>query len=148
MPVNCPFCKIADGTSQAFTVFEDQDLLAFVDRSPIRRGHLQIIPKTHFDYFDDLPPELSCKILHLGQRLARHLKRLYRVERVGFVLTGGDVNHVHAHVIPLHEKTDITSRQYIVEKHVTLSAAKRLPDAEAEEVAKEILEDFESYERL
>ena len=42
------------------------------------------------------------------------MKEVYQVERVAFLFTGGDVPHVHAHVVPMHEKTDITSARYIV----------------------------------
>ena len=52
-------------------------------------------------------------MVEVGQRLARKLKSVYRVDRVAFLFTGGDVSHVHAHVVPLHEKTDITSARYI-----------------------------------
>mgnify|MGYP000577892349 CR=1 FL=1 len=47
----CAFCEIATGKSSSHVVFEDDDLMVFVDNAPIRRGHLQIIPKEHFDYF-------------------------------------------------------------------------------------------------
>jgi len=43
----------------------------------------------------------------VGQKLAAVMKRLYRVPRVALLFTGGDVAHVHAHVVPMHEKTDI-----------------------------------------
>ena len=42
------------------------------------------------------------------------MKAVYAVKRVAFVLTGGDIPHAHAHVHPMHEKTDTTSGQYIL----------------------------------
>jgi histidine triad (HIT) family protein len=42
------------------------------------------------------------------------MKEVYGVERVAFLFTGGDVAHVHAHVVPMHHKTDVTSARYIV----------------------------------
>ena len=71
------------------------------------------MPKAHFPYFDDLPGELASSIVLLGQRLATAMKRLYDVQRAAFLFTGGDVAHVHAHVVPIHCGTDITSRRYI-----------------------------------
>ena len=47
------------------------------------------------------------------------MKRTLRVPRVAFLFTGGDIAHVHAHAVPIHEETDITSRRYIVEEAVT-----------------------------
>ena len=112
--MDCPFCGIGDGTVSAVIVWEDPDVLAFLDRRPIREGHCQIIPRQHVETFEQLSPDLAAKVLDLGQRLARRMKAIYSVDRVAFLFTGGDVPHVHAHVVPIHEKTDITSGRYIL----------------------------------
>jgi len=49
-----------------------------------------------------------------AQDLAKRLKASYSVERVALLCTGGDVPHAHAHVVPVYEKTDITSARYIL----------------------------------
>ncbi len=108
----CDFCQIAGRASYAAVAFEDADLVVFADHRPIRPGHVQIIPKAHFETFDTLPSDLAARILHMGQRVARAQKRIYGVARVGFVFTGNDVPHAHAHLIPLHEATDVTSLRY------------------------------------
>lgn len=104
--------------------------MAFLVLCPIRPGHALIIPKQHFDYFDDVPGELITPIILLGQKLAVAMKALHGVSRVGFAFTGGDLPHVHAHVIPLHEKEDITSRQYIAERDLTFREATRVSDTD------------------
>lgn len=114
MIANCPFCGIAQRQVDAVIVYEDADTMAFLDRSPIRPGHTQIMPKRHFATFEVLPSDLAARIMGLGQQIARRMKTLYGVERVAFVFTGGDVARAHAHVIPMHAKTDITSARYIV----------------------------------
>lgn len=111
----CPFCRIAAGTLDAVVLHEDAELVAFLDRAPIRPGHTQIVPRAHVPTFELLPPDVAARLLALGQRLARRMKEVYRVERVAFLFTGGDVPHVHAHVVPMQEKTDITSARYLVE---------------------------------
>jgi hypothetical protein len=50
------------------------------------------------------------------------MKALYGVPRVAFLFTGGD--HAHAHVVPMHEKTDITSQRYIAEEKLTFAACR------------------------
>ena len=115
---DCHFCKLANNYSAAHTIYECEDLIAFLDITPIRESHTQIVTKEHFEYFDDLPRVISHKIIDLGQRIARAQKLMYPVERVAFLFTGGDINHVHAHVLPVYEKTDITSLQYIKDKNV------------------------------
>lgn len=99
----------------AVKIYEDSKIVAFLDLGPIRPGHTQIIPRVHVATFELLPEPLAARILGLGQQLARRMKEVYGVDRVAFLFTGGDVAHVHAHVVPLHAKTDITSARYIVE---------------------------------
>jgi histidine triad (HIT) family protein len=127
----CLFCRIAAGSIPAHIVHEDELVIAFLDIGPIRPGHTQIIPRQHFDYFEDLPDEIAARILQIGQRLAKSMKALYGVDRVGFVFTGGDIAHAHAHVVPMHEPTDITSRRYITNAEVNFAA---LPQPDAEEM--------------
>lgn len=125
---NCIFCRIASGEIPSHVVYEDDHLKAFLDIQPIRPGHVLIVPKAHFDYYDDLPPELASAIVHLGQRLGKAMKSIYSVERAAFLFTGTDVTHVHAHVLPMHEKSDITSPVYIEEDKLTFRLAPRAAD--------------------
>ena len=110
----CPFCEIATGNASAVIVWEDSDIVAFLDNRPIRRGHCLIIPRRHYEYFDDVPADLVARIMELGQRLARRMKSIYRVERVAFLYAGSGVPHAHAHVFPMHEDMDVTSARYIL----------------------------------
>ncbi len=109
----CVFCRIARRSIEAVVLWEDDELLVFLDRCPIREGHSQIITKQHYETFEETPAELASRIIQVGQRLARKMKSVYGVGRVAFLITGSDVAHVHAHVIPMHENTDITSARYI-----------------------------------
>lgn len=118
-PSPCQFCDIAAGRIRAHLVYQDSQVMAFLDSGPIRRGHVQIIPRDHYATFEDLPADLSGQVLALGQRIARAQKKLCGVERVAFLFTGGDIPHAHAHVVPMVEKTDITSRRYIKEDVLT-----------------------------
>lgn len=112
-PADCAFCAIAARPDLAVTLYEDLDVVAFLDRGAIRPGHTQIIAREHVPTFETLSPRLLNKIAALGQQLARRMKDVYHVDRVAFLFTGGDVAHVHAHVVPMHSKTDITSARYI-----------------------------------
>jgi histidine triad (HIT) family protein len=111
---DCMFCGIASGAVPAVKIHEDADVVAFLDLGPIRPGHTQIIPRIHVETFELLPEPLAARILSIGQQLARRMKRVYGVDRVAFLFTGGDVAHAHAHVVPMIHKTDITSARYIV----------------------------------
>jgi histidine triad (HIT) family protein len=135
----CLFCRIAKGELGAHLVHEDEHLVAFLDICPIRPGHTQIIPKEHFNYFEDLPNAVVTSIVLLGQKLAVAMKHRYDVQRVAFLFTGGDIAHAHAHVVPMHEDTDITSRRYILEKRVTFRSTPRASDADLAVTAGELV---------
>jgi histidine triad (HIT) family protein len=130
---DCIFCQIANARKSAAIVYEDDSIVAFLDVSPIRVGHTQIVPRVHYPYFEDLPYETAANVLALGQRLARGMKALYHVPRVAFLFTGGDVAHAHAHIVPMHEATDITSRRYILEDALTFRS---LPLASTDDLLK------------
>ncbi len=130
----CVFCRIARRELHSHAVYEDDLVFAFLDAGPIRPGHTQIVPKVHYAHFDDLTADVSARIIGVGQKLAKVMKGAYRVPRVGLVFTGGDISHVHAHIVPLHNSTDITSRRYIAEDQLTFRPA---PRASMEELSKE-----------
>jgi histidine triad (HIT) family protein len=128
MAKECLFCRIAMHEIGAHVVYEDEFVLAFLDICPIRAGHTQVTSKQHFSYFEDTPTDIISSIVIVGQKLAFAMKRIYGVPRVAFLFTGGDIAHVHAHVVPMHHETDITSARYIVEKNVTFRSTPRASD--------------------
>lgn len=131
-PRPCIFCKIGRGEIGAHVVHQDEDLMAFLDIGPIRPGHVQIIPRAHYPYFEEVPEPLAARIMVLGQKIARVQKQVYGVSRVAFMCTGTDVEHAHAHLVPMVKGDDVTSRRYIVEETVTYRAIAMPP---AEELA-------------
>ena len=52
---NCIFCKIAEGKTPCYKIYEDKDFLAFLDIKPLRKGHALIIPKKHYRWVYDVP---------------------------------------------------------------------------------------------
>lgn len=135
---DCVFCRIAQGALQVHMVCETPDLVVFCDRNPIRRGHLQIAPRAHVETFELLPEALATRILTMGQRLAHVQKRLYGVDRVAFLFTGGDVAHAHAHLVPMHQKTDITSTHYIANADLRFEDPPAAPNATLRDTATEL----------
>ncbi|GHB29661.1 histidine triad protein [Pseudovibrio japonicus] len=136
---DCPFCKIALKHYSVYEVYRDDQIVAFLDRGPIRPGHLQIVPLEHYAYFDDLPPELAAKVVQLGQHLAKVQKQITGVDRVAFLFTGGDIPHAHAHLVPMHDKADITSRRYIVEEDLTFEPRPRATHDEQTAMAAKLM---------
>jgi len=132
---NCLFCRIAKGEVPARLVHETKDLVAFLDIHPIRKGHVLIVPREHFPYYDDLPAEVASEVMGVAQRLAPALRASFGVQRVGLFFTGVDIAHAHAHVVPMVEPTDITSPQYIAEQNLTFRPAPLAAAAELDGAA-------------
>ena len=101
------------GEIPSIRIHEDGEVIAFLDIAPMRPGHTVIVPRSHVETYEKLPAPLAQRILSLGQQLGRRMKELYKVERVAFFFTGTDIAHAHAHVVPIHEKMDVTSARYI-----------------------------------
>ncbi|MDE2363220.1 MAG: HIT family protein [Hyphomicrobiales bacterium] len=135
----CLFCAIAHGDVPSHRVCETDELVAFLDIQPLRPGHALIVPRAHHDYFDDLPERLAADIVVLGQKLGRAMKQIYAAPRVAFAFMGFDVPHAHAHVVPVFDKTDITSRRAIVEEKITFRAPPRASEEELAAGAKNLL---------
>jgi histidine triad (HIT) family protein len=147
MSTDCLFCRISQREVAAHIVYEDERLLAFLDRGPIRPGHTQILPRQHFPYFDDAPADLLAAVVTVGQSLARAMKQTLQVPRVALLFTGGDIAHVHAHAVPIHEETDITSRRYIVEEAVTFRCLPSPSEAELARTATDLRRALEMREK-
>jgi histidine triad (HIT) family protein len=135
---NCLFCRIARGEIPSHRVHEGDRAIAFLDIRPIRKGHVLVVPREHFPYYDDLPPEVAGDVMRIARLLAPALRRSMGVERVGLFFTGVDIAHAHAHVVPMVEPTDITSPRYIAERPLTFAPAPPAPTEELQDAAKAI----------
>lgn len=101
---NCIFCKIISGEIPSQKVFEDDKTLAFLDIHPKAAGHTLLIPKDHYQWFTDLPDDVSNDLFRTAKKLAQKLKADYKADYVRLGIVGIDIPHTHIHLIPLHLK--------------------------------------------
>ncbi|MDU8944400.1 HIT family protein [Ovoidimarina sediminis] len=132
---SCLFCDFATGAAPCHEVYRSDGVLAFLDNAPIRPGHVQIVPLRHVETFDLLEDTESAEIMGLAKRLACLQKRLFRTDRVAFLFTGGDIAHAHAHLFPMQQKDDITSRRYIRNTDLTFRSLPAEADAALADMA-------------
>ncbi len=97
---NCIFCKIAQGEIPAEKVYEDDLSLAFLDRYPKAPGHTLLIPKAHYQWFQDTPDDVSDDLFRTAKMLAKKLKVEYAADYVRLGIVGTDIPHVHIHLVP------------------------------------------------
>lgn len=100
---DCVFCSIVAGETPADVVLDEPELVAFLDRRPVFKGHLLLVPRAHVVTLPDLPAALRDGFLEAAQRLAEAV-----VEGLGaqgsFVamnnVVSQSVPHLHLHVVP------------------------------------------------
>ena len=103
----CVFCKIVRGETEAFVVYESEDLLAFLDHRPLFRGHTLLIPKTHVTLLSDLPTSLVPEFFTTAQRLERGVEDGLGAAGSMILINNvvsQSVPHLHLHVIPRNFK--------------------------------------------
>ncbi|MCH4564574.1 HIT family protein [Halomonas sp. EGI 63088] len=101
------FTRIIQGELPGHFVWEDERCVAIMTLNPMKPGHLLVIPRQEIDHWDDLPAELSAHLMAVSQKLAKALKRAFPCERVGMLIVGLEVPHVHLHLVPLDRMQDI-----------------------------------------
>lgn len=104
---DCIFCKIVSGDIPAEKVYEDDMFFAFLDIKPINPGHTLILPKQHVDQIFDVDDPLYGEIFRLAKRLSSPLKKVAASPRVGLVVEGFGVPHVHVHLIPIYKGNEL-----------------------------------------
>lgn len=101
------FTKIVNGEIPAYKVAESDRFLAFLDVSPLVKGHTLVIPKTEIDYLFDIDDEAYQDMMLFAKKVAHGLRRAVPCIRVGVAVIGLEVPHAHIHLIPLNTMSDI-----------------------------------------
>lgn len=94
------FTKIINGEIPSHKIYEDDKTFAFLDISPISRGHTLVVPKNPVEFLWDLPSEDYVAVMETAQKLALHLRKTLGVPYVGQQVVGVDVPHAHVHLVP------------------------------------------------
>lgn len=104
--MDCIFCKIIAGELPTSKVYEDEQLLAFMDIRPVNEGHLLVVPKAHHGLLKDMPLELADHLFQMAIRIERRLWETdIPCEGTNLLQNNGasawqEVHHVHVHIIP------------------------------------------------
>lgn len=107
---NCIFCKIANGSINSNTIYEDDLVRVFMDANPVSIGHLLIVPKKHYENILDMPNELLMHEQIIAKKMLNLLKDKLNID--GLTLTqnnlyGQEVKHYHLHLIPRYVNDNI-----------------------------------------
>jgi histidine triad (HIT) family protein len=105
---HCTFCDLIHGAGEASICYEDAEAIAFMDIQPVNSGHVLVVPRRHYERFEDVPPELAMHLFRVTTKLVPAVKSVTNAEGINVVVNSGsaagqDEPHYHVHIIPRRE---------------------------------------------
>ncbi len=141
------FDKIVTGEMKAWTVWEDDEFMAFLTPFPNTPGFTVLIPKHNpGDYAFALDDELYGKFMLAAKTVANILEKAFDTPRVALVVEGTGIAYVHAKLIPLHGElagqTDVWSAEKEFHEQyrgwLTTAEGPKMDDARLDEIRAKI----------
>jgi histidine triad (HIT) family protein len=100
------FSRILQGEIPATFVYTDDICGVFMPINPLAIGHVLVVPRLETDHWIDLPVEVCQHLMSVAHRMGKAQQAAFGCARVGVIIAGYEVPHVHIHVIPtnsMHE---------------------------------------------
>ncbi|WP_027453135.1 HIT family protein [Segatella baroniae] len=129
------FSKIAAGEIPSYKCAENDKFYAFLDISPLTKGHTLVIPRQEVDYIFDMEDADLAEFQIFAKKVAKAIKAAFPCKKVAQVVLGLEVNHAHIHLLPMNNESDVDFRK----EHLKLS------EEEFKEIADKI---YTEYQKL
>jgi len=103
MSADCLFCRIVAGTVEASRVYEDEDVVGFLDHHPVFKGHVLLVPREHVVTLPDLPERLIVPLFAVAQRTATAMTTALGAQGTFVAMNNvvsQSVAHLHVHIVP------------------------------------------------
>ena len=101
------FSKIISGDIPCYKIAEDDRYFAFLDISPLQKGHTLVVPKHEVDYIFDLDDEELAGMQVFAKKVALAIRKAIPCKKVGQCVIGLEVPHAHIHLVPMQSEDDI-----------------------------------------
>ncbi len=114
--MDCIFCKIINGDIPSYKLYEDENVLCFLDVNPISKGHTLIVPKKHYKDIYDIPVNELTNIFSCVKKMSKIINDTYNPIGIKIVQNNGsiqEVKHYHVHIIPIYNKEENESIQKV-----------------------------------
>ena len=114
---DCIFCQIIAGDIPAAKVYEDDQVLAFLDITQVTPGHTLVVPKVHARNLIEMSPEASSSLFASVPRVARKIMNATDAIGMNIVnnneeIAGQTVFHTHVHLLPRFGEDDEFGMQF------------------------------------
>jgi len=115
MDHDCIFCRMVAGELGITKIYEDEDVLAFLDIGPVSDGHTLVIPKRHFKGLQDCPAEVLGKLCSKLGRIAKAVSAGVDADGYNLLCNNGRaagqlIDHLHFHIIPRNTSDGVFDR--------------------------------------
>jgi histidine triad (HIT) family protein len=104
------FTRIIDGEIPGRFVWRDDRAVAFLDVRPLSPGHALVVPIAEVDHWTDLPADLAAHLMTVAHAVGNAQRAAFDAPRVGLMIVGFEVPHVHIHVMPTRSMADFDFR--------------------------------------
>src|SRR5258705_8014073 len=101
------FSRIVNGEIPSYKVAEDEKFLAFLDISPLAKGHTLVIPKKEIDYIFEIDDTLLGELFIFSKKVGLAIEKVIPCKRIGITVIGLEVPHAHVHLIPINNVSDM-----------------------------------------
>jgi histidine triad (HIT) family protein len=121
------FTRIINGELPGRFVWRDDQAVAFLSINPLRPGHTLVVSRAEIDHWLDLEPALAQHLTAVAHSVGRAIQDAFKPVKVGLMIAGLEVPHVHLHLVPIHELSDLDFRR--AEKNPDPAALDRAAEA-------------------
>lgn len=104
------FSRIIAGEIPCYKIAEDDRFFAFLDISPMTKGHTLVVTKVEEDYIFNLDDSALSGLMLFAKKVALAVEKAIPCERVGVAVIGLEVPHAHVHLIPINKEGDMNFR--------------------------------------
>jgi histidine triad (HIT) family protein len=101
------FSQIIAGEIPCYKIAETESCFAFLDISPLAKGHVLVVPKKEVDYYFDIDEDLFNELNIFSKAIAAAIKLAIPCQRIGVAIIGLEVPHAHIHLVPIDNVSDI-----------------------------------------
>jgi histidine triad (HIT) family protein len=101
------FTRIIEGEIPGTFVWRDDRCVAFMSINPLRTGHTLVVPREEIDHWVDCPGPLRDHIFEVAQHIGEAIQSAFSPTRVGLMIAGLEVPHLHIHVVPIDGVRDL-----------------------------------------
>lgn len=101
------FTRIIEGELPGRFLWRDDVCVVFLSINPLQTGHALVVPLAEVDHWVDLAPEINTHLMEVAQVIASAQMKAFSPTRVGLMIAGLEVPHVHIHLVPMNDLHDL-----------------------------------------